>query len=109
MQNDFVRGVVQLDVGIIHGLATGTQGAAVPGYGLWQVEEVNRLVEQVRAEVVPYPCACAGVFAPAVAHLRTVAIPAGDEEARDAKNAVSEELFQGEVVTVPAAVMEDTE
>ena len=109
MQNDFVRGVVQLNVGVIHGLATGTQGAAVTGYGLWQAEEVKRLVKQVRTEVVPYPCARAGVFAPAVAHLRAVAIPAGDEEARGAKNAASEELFQGEVVTVPAAVVEDTE
>ena len=33
MQNDFVRGVVQLNVSVIYGLATGTQGAAVAGYG----------------------------------------------------------------------------
>ena len=76
---------------------------------MWQAEEVNRLIEQVRAEVVPYAGARAGVFAPAVAHLRAVAIPVGDKKARGAKNAVSEELFQGEVVTVPAAVVEDTE
>ena len=70
------------------------------------VEELQRLVGQVRAEVVPQAGAGAGAVAPAVGHLWAEAVEMGVHLAHLTQGAGVEQGAQGEEVGVPAAVVE---
>ena len=98
---------MQLHLCIIHRPAAGAQRAAVARHRLRHPEQRQRLIEQMRAEVVPNTRADAGILAPAVAHFGAEAVPARLKKAQRTQLAARQERLQRQKITVPAAVMKD--
>ena len=72
-------------------------------------EELQGLVDQMRAEIEPDPAALVRALAPAILHLRPEAVEARLQPGEAADPAACEHLVQGEEVAVPAPVLEHGE
>ncbi len=72
-------------------------------------EQLQRLIEDMGAEIKPEAGARATRFAPALTHLGTIAIKVGFELGNLAERPLSQQAAYGEKVPVPAPVVEDAE
>lgn len=74
-----------------------------------QTEELERLVHEMRTEIVPDPAARAGPLPPAVADLRTEPVEVRFEVPDAADAPLRDGLADAEIIAVPAPVVEDAQ
>ena len=98
--------VVQYCVEVIDAAATFALHGQVGIDRLGPAEQHQHLVQQVRTEVVPQATAGPVLFAPAVAHLRTVTVEVRVALGHVAQAAFGQQRLQGEEVGIETPVLE---
>ena len=106
MQDHAQLRVAQQHLEIIRGHRTVALQGDVGEHRLGHAEQLQCLVDQVRAQVVPQPGAGLVAFAPAVGHGRPVTVEVRVEFHDFAQRALRDQLAQGEEVGIPAPVLE---
>ncbi|KAG1254519.1 hypothetical protein G6F68_010811 [Rhizopus microsporus] len=98
--------VVQHRVEVIDAAAAFALHRQIGVDGLGPAEQHQHLVQQVRAQVVPHAASRAILFAPALAHLRPVAIEMRMALGHVTKRTLRQQRLQGEEVGIEAPVLE---
>lgn len=99
-------GIAQHHVEVIVAARLGALALQVCADRLRHAEQLQRLVQQMRPQVVPQPGAGDIAFAPAVAHLRAIPVEVRMELHHLAQLAVFDQAPHGEEVRIPTAVLE---
>src|ERR1700678_2403246 len=74
-----------------------------------RAEQLQNLIDEMRAEVVPDTAAGTGLFAPTLARLRAITVIVRFEKSDVAQGAFGNEFSQSEVIAVPATALKSGE
>ena len=105
VHNDASRAVHQHDVRPIGDFATIALYRQACEHSIGQAEQQQRLIDQMRSQVVPEAAARSGLLAPTYAHLRAEAIDMRLEMLHIAQYTIRHRLLHAQKIAVPTAVL----
>ena len=95
----------QYGMKVVGGLRTRAQLTEIDIQAVRQAKQIDRLIQQMRAQIVPDTATEPGLLAPARAHLRTIAVKVRLKVSDVTELTFIDQRFHRQKIAVPAAVM----